>query len=156
MNVFAVSLLLFAAASEGRLTPLTVYAGNWLFTPAPKAGTPPTSDHLTNHCHMDDAFYTCEQVVNGKPVAILIFVAGSKPGSFHTQAVQPDGSATGLGDLTIDGNHWTFSGRDETGKPGFRVENFFMDRNYIYFEQYKSGPTGAWVKTGEGDEVRLP
>jgi hypothetical protein len=150
-----------SAKASNSLEPITVYDGSWLVTPAPEPGAAPKSDQpkpdqLTNHCHMTDAFYTCEQVVNGKPVAMLIFVAGEKPGSYYNQAILPDGHASGRGDLTIDGGHWTYLGKDDAGKPNFRVENYVKDHDHIHYEQYKADEAGKWTKTGEGNEVRVP
>lgn len=132
------------------LSVLTVYDGSW--TVAPGGGK---ADQLTNHCHMVDAFYTCEQVVNGKPAALLVFVAGGKAGEFHNQVVLPDGHAVGRGDLTIAGDHWTYLSKDDAGKPSFRVENFFTGRDRIHYEQYKAAADGTWTKVGDGDEQRV-
>ena len=138
------------------LTPLTAYDGSWLVTPKPAAGETAKVDHLTNHCHMTDAFYTCEQVVNGKSMALLVFTEGSVAGTLHSTIVMPDGSPGGRpADLTIAGNHWTFLNSDGAGKPGFRVENYFTDRDHIHFEQFKAKSDGGWEKVGEGDEVRV-
>lgn len=140
--------LLFFAAPTNAFAPLTVYDGNWLM----KQG----ADKLTNHCHGYDAFYTCEQVLNGKPGALLVFVTTDKPGTYRSQVILPDGKPDGSSALTIDGNHWTFLSTDDAGKPNFRVENYFKDRDHIHYEQYKADAAGAWTKTGEGDEVRVP
>ena len=138
------------------LTPLTAYDGSWLVTPRPAAGEPAKVDRLTNHCHMTDAFYTCEQVVNGKSMALLVFTEGPVVGVLHSTVVMPDGSPGGKpADLTIAGNHWTFLNMDGAGKPSFRVENYFKDSDHIHFEQYKAKPDGSWEKVGEGDEVRV-
>ena len=141
-----------AAAAAAPLTPLTVYEGNWIYT---SAADPSRPDHLTNHCHMDDAFYTCEQVVNGKPVALLIFTAGDGPGNLHSQVVLPSGNPAGKrSDLTIDGNHWTFLSKDANGTT-YRIENYIRDHDHIRSEQYKSTDGTTWQKTGEGEEVRV-
>ena len=148
-------LLLASLLATPPLAPLTVYDGSWLVTPKPAAGEAAKTDHLTNHCHMADAFYTCEQVLNGKSMALLVFTEGAVAGMLHSTIVLPDGSPGGKpGDLKIDGNHWTFLNSDAAGKPTFRVENYFKDRDHIHFEQYKPTSDG-WEKVGEGDEVRV-
>ena len=150
------ALLLSLLAFPSTLEPLSVYDGSWLVTPKPAAGESAKTDHLTNHCHLTDAFYTCEQVVNGKSMALLVFTGGATAGRFHSTVVLPDGSPGGKpGDLTIDGGHWTFLNTDSAGKPAFRVENYFKDRDHIHFEQYKAKPDGDWEKVGEGDEIRV-
>lgn len=141
--------------SNGALQPLQVYDGSWLVTPKTAPGQPSRVDHLTNHCHLADAFFTCEQVVNGKAMALLVFTQASGAGKFHSTVVMPDGTPGGQpGDLTIAGQHWTFLNTDRAGKPSFRVENTFRGRDHIHFEQFKASPDGSWQKTGEGDEVR--
>ena len=140
---------------SGSLQALTVYDGSWTVSPRPALGETAKVDHLTNHCHMTDAFYTCEQVVNGKPAALLVFTAGSVPGSYHSTVVLPDGSPGGRpGELTIAGDHWTFLNKDENGKPTFRVENVIRDHDHIHYEQYKTTAQGGWELVGQGDEVR--
>lgn len=145
--------------SGSPLSPLTVYAGSWIMTSAhPIAGSEKVTT-LTNHCHQDAAFYTCEQVVNGKPFALLVFVADTQSGHFFTQEILANGRATGRVHLTIAGNHWTYqgSGTDESNKPIFyRTENFFSGPDRIHFEQYGSSDGKNWTKKNEGDEARTP
>ncbi len=147
MTSLALWLLLFAAPTNA-FAPLTVYNGNWILNPG--------GEKLSNHCHASDAFYTCEQVLNGKAVAMLVFVALDKPGSYRSQVLLTNGKPGGSSNLTIDGSHWTFLTADDSGKPTLRVDNYFKDRDHIHFEQFKADASGAWTKTGEGDEVRVP
>ena len=154
------SLLFYQAVSAAPKVPdspfvaLTVYDGNWKVTPAATAGTPAKVDRLVNHCTMGDAFYTCEQVVNGKPVALVVFVADGKPGSYHTRIVLPDGQAAGGSQLTIAGPQWTFLSTDKAGKPSFRVVNVFTGRDRIHSEQFQAAADGSWTKVGEQTTVR--
>lgn len=144
-------------SAPSRLTALTVYDGRWQVDVArapDAADSPAKADHLVNHCHLTDAFYTCEQVVNGKPVALLVFAATERAGVYRSVVVLPDGSAGHASQVTIAGNHWTYLSSDEAGKPVFRVENYFRDRDHIHYEQYKADSSGAWTKMGAGDEVR--
>ncbi len=137
------------------LEALSVYGGSWLVTPKPAEGEAPHTDQLTNRCLMGDTFYTCEQVVNGKAVALLVFTPGKSPGTYHSTIVMPDGVAGARpGDLTISGQHWTYLNKDGDGKPSFRVDNVVTDRDHIHFEQFKATPGGGWERVGEGDEVR--
>jgi hypothetical protein len=155
-GVLALVLGVLQAVSAGTLEPLTVYNGSWTVAPAAHDGSTPKADQLTNHCHMVDAFYTCEQVVNGKPVALLVFTPTATPGLLHSQVILPDGNPGGkASELTIAGPHWTFLNKDDKGKPAFRVENFFSGRDKIHYEQWKATADGSWEKVGEGDEVRV-
>ena len=150
------SLFLLVALKPGPspLEQLTVYAGSWTVDAPATSSAAAHADHLTNHCHMTDAFYTCEQVVNGKSVALLVFTATDTPGLFHSQVVLPDGHAAGRSDVTISGNHWTYLSKE--GSPQFKVENTFTGRDRIHYEQFQAAPDGSWTKTGEGNEVRVP
>ncbi len=144
-----------APAPAKALAALTVYEGSWVVTPKPTAGETAKIDRLSNHCRMLDAFYSCEQVVNGTPAALLVFTPAAEPGTFRTNVVLADGSGREQpGDLTIAGNRWTFVSKDGTGKPSFRVENFYKDRDHIHFEQFQVVESGGWTRVGEGDEVR--
>ena len=139
-----------------QLAPISVYDGGWTITATTTMAGAGKPDELVNHCSRATAYYACEQVVNGKPMALIVFTATEVPGKFHTQVVLPDGFSTGRGDLTISDNHWTFLGKDvEKDKTTyFRTENYFTGRDKIHFEQYESTDNKTWVKKNEGDEVR--
>ena len=64
-------------------------------------------DTLVNHCTEGTAFYTCEQVVNGKSLALIVFTATDDPTKFHTQPVLQNGRAIGISDRLI-GEFWTW------------------------------------------------
>ena len=144
-----------ADALSNTLTPLTVYDGSWLVNQAANSGAAARTDHLTNHCQMLTAFYTCEQVLNDKAVALLVFVGAADKNQYYSVVVLPDGQVKGRSLLTLDGSHWTFAQEDAAGKPTFRVENFFKDQDHIHFEQYQADANGAWTKVGEGEEARV-
>ena len=138
--------------------PITLYQGQWTVTSPHTMAGEGKPDTLVNHCTEGAAFYSCEQVVNGKPMALIVFTAADQPGHFYSQAIMTNGRASGRGDLTIAGDHWTYagSGTDNAGKQTFyRTENFFTGANKIHFEQYESGDGKTWTKKNEGDEVRV-
>ncbi len=150
--------LLLTMLAGGVFTPLKVYDGTWTIAAQHTMAGDGKPDMLTNHCTEGAAFYSCEQVVNGKAIALIVFTATDDATKFHSQPVLPDGRAVGRGDLTIAGDHWTFlgSGKDDGGKETFyRTENFFTGRDKIHFEQYESIDNKTWVKKNAGDEVRV-
>jgi len=157
------TILLLAFLSDPSLAAIqfsdvATYDGAWaLASPHTLAG-PGKSDSIVNHCNRTASYYTCEQIVNGKPTALLVFVPADAPLTYHTQTVLPDGYSTGRGDLTIAGDHWTFSGKDsEDGKTTwFRTENYFTGRDKIHFEQYESSDGKTWEMKNSGGEVRQP
>jgi hypothetical protein len=143
-----------------RFTPLTVYGGSW----AVKAehpwsgGTAGTVDHLLSHCERFDSYFACEQSVNGKAQALLVYTAASVPGKLGCRTITPDGLAGGRGDVTLEGNHWTYLDKPPLNLKGnwSRVENFILDRNHIRFEEYESADEGkTWTKTNSGAEERI-
>jgi hypothetical protein len=151
-------LWLLMMLAGGAFTPLKVYEGTWRVTSAHTMAGEGKPDTLVNHCTEGMAFFSCEQVVNGKSVALVVFTATDDPTKFHSQPVLPTGQATGRGDLTIIGDHWTFlgSGKDDSGKEIFyRTKNLFTGQDKIHFEQYESSDNKNWVKKNEGDEVRV-
>lgn len=150
-----VLLLMMVAGST--FAPLHAYEGTWTITsPHTMAGEGKT-DTLENHCTEGVSFYACEQVVNGKSMALVVFTATADAGKFHSHVVLPDGRGVGRGDLTIAGDHWTFlsSSTDDNGrKTSYRTENYFKGSDRIHFEQYESGDEKTWVLKNQGDDVR--
>lgn len=153
-----IGVWLLMMAASATFAPLKLYEGTWTVVSAHTAAGDGRPDTVVNHCTEGSAFYTCEQMVNGKAIALVVFTATDDPAKFHTQPVLPTGRAVGRSDLTIAGDHWTYSssGTDDAGKPVFyRTENIFTGRDKIHFEQYESGDNKTWVKKNEGDEVRV-
>jgi hypothetical protein len=139
--------------------PLTVYSGTWTVKAEHpwSGGASGSLDHLVSHCERFTSYFTCEQTVNGKTQGLLVYTATSSPGKLHSRFIAPDGLAGGRGDLTLDGNHWTY-----IDKPPFtlkgnwsRVENFILDHDHIRFEEYESPDEGkTWTKINFGTEER--
>ena len=140
-------------ASQDAYAPLMLYNGGWRVR---KAGTP-APDMLQNHCVRTGFYYECEQVVNGKTSALVIFVPAGAPGTYHTQAVLPSGQALGRGDLTIKGDRWVYLGKDvEKDKTTwYRTTNVFTGGNHIHYEQAQSTDGTHWTASGSGDEDRV-
>lgn len=150
-------LLLFAASAscsaQDAYAPLTLYNGGWKVQ---KSGAT-APDHLMNHCARLGTYYSCEQEVNGKESALIVFVPGDAPGKYHTQAILPSGFATGRGDLEINGDHWIYIGKDveNTKTTWYRTTNEFKGKDHIHFEQAQSEDGSHWKVTGSGDEERV-
>jgi hypothetical protein len=86
----------------------------------------------------------------------MVFVPAATPGDYYTQAVLPEGWATGRGVLHIDGDNWTYSSKTQSGgKPAFyRMKNVFSGKNHIHIEQSESSDGQNWKVTMSGDEMR--
>lgn len=155
---FALLLQSTAAVVTPSFSDIAVYNGAWTVTASKTMAGAGKSDSLVNHCTRSEAYYSCEQVVNGKPMALIVFVPAEAPLTYHTQPILPSGYATGRGDLTISGDHWTFLGKDTEGDKTtwYRTENYFSGKDKIHFEQYESTDSKTtWKMTNSGDEIRV-
>ncbi len=136
------------------LAPLMLYNGTWQVT---RTGAP-KPDILMNQCTKTGHFVVCDQSVNGGPSALLVFIPRTdKPGAYYTQNIRPEGRATSRGDLTINGDVWTFlSNWDNSGHTiYYRTVNSFMGRSRIKYEQSESTNGKDWKLTNSGEETRV-
>lgn len=142
-------------ASDDVFEPLRLYSGIWLVRPANRSPAE-TPERLQDLCLQVGSYFTCQQTKNGKLGALLIFVAAGEPNHYHTQAVLPDGQATGRGELKIEGNRWTYSSKEQTdGKTVYyRTLNQFTGKDRIHYEQAQSFDDEHWSISSSGDEVR--
>ena len=134
--------------------PLRLYEGAWQVTSTPTpAGKKP--DRLVNDCAQIGRYFACQQTVNGKPGALVVFIPGTLPGHYHTQIVLPDGAALGpAGTLTIIGDHWTYLGEPDAKGVRYRTINVFSGRDRIHFESARSTDGKTWTVTMAGGETR--
>jgi hypothetical protein len=145
------------ASPEGAaMEPLQAYQGTWQVTRS-DSGAHAQPERLTNRCLTLGIYFACEQRVNGKPTALLVFLSTDQPGHYHTQSILPEGRATGLDDLQISGNRWTFTSRRHQGGDVtyFQNTNVFTDANHIHFENAQSPNGKQWTVQESGDEVRV-
>ena len=146
-----------AAAAHDPYRALKLYDGRWAMTLGDGHAIA-----LTNRCSQLARAYVCEQLVDGKPVAMVIYVpAGSESGSatFDTLAVPYGGAAPGpWNKLTIDGDHWEYrSSQTVAGHTSYaRVVNDFDGPDHIRFVQQRSSDGTIWTTVASGDEQRVP
>ena len=133
--------------------PLRLYEGAWQVTQTTPAGRKP--DRLVNDCARIGRYFACQQTVNGKPGALVVFIPDTVPGHYHTQIVLPDGAALGpAGTLTIIGDHWTYLGEPDAKGVRYRTINVFSGRDRIHFESARSTDGKTWTVTMAGGETR--
>jgi hypothetical protein len=134
--------------------PLRAYNGSWQVTTSAKAGAKP--DLLVNQCSELGKFFACGQIINGQSGGMIVFIAKGDAGHYATQTVMPEGRATGLAEMQVSGNTWTYMNRrDEYGKTTFfRTLNVFTGKDHIHYEQAHSSDQKQWLVDGSGDEVR--
>jgi hypothetical protein len=133
--------------------PLKLYQGTWKAT-SPGSATPTT---IHNDCARIGRFFGCQQTIDGKPGALLLFLPTSQPGHYYSQAVTAEAFATGRGDLLIEGDRWTYSSKSkQDGKETFyRTINQFQGSTRIHFEQAESPDGEHWETKASGDEQRI-
>lgn len=137
---------------------LKLYDGKWdVKVRVPERRT----DQLENRCTRTGLFFACEQILNGKSSALVVFLPLSKSPkggqAYRTQALLADASKAGeWGRLVIDGNTWTYSwvGGDEKKPMQFRNINHFTSRNAMHFEVQNSENGTTWQTQMAGDEDR--
>jgi hypothetical protein len=136
--------------------PLSSYQGTWHVT-AKAAGAKP--DELKNQCALVGKYFVCQQSVNGQTGDLLIFIpVANNAGHYHTQNVNLQGRASGVGDLEISGDRWVYSSRWDQGGGKityYRTTNVFQGKNRIQYEQAESPNGKDWKVTNSGDEVRV-
>ncbi len=133
--------------------PLRLYEGAWQVTQTTPAAKKP--DRLVNDCAQIERYFACQQTVNGKPGALVVFIPDAAPGHYHTQIILPDGTALGPpGTLTLAGEHWTYLGTPDAKGVRYRTINVFSGRDHIHFEAARSTDGKTWTVPMAGDELR--
>jgi hypothetical protein len=140
--------------------PLRLYDGKWDLIPA-NTDKPAEPLHIENHCAKVGDFFACDQFVNGKNIALVIFLPSHSIGNggyaYRNQALNSEGDNSGTwGSLEITGNRWVYSSEEiDKGKKIFRrTINVFSGPDHIHFEVQRSEDGVRWTTDMSGDEVR--
>jgi len=148
-----------AAISDDLYAPLKLYDGKWDVAMAGEKG--PT--RLENHCAKTGLFFMCEQTVNGKTGALIVFLPFAKMAAggeeYRTQALHADASP-GSGDwgkLTIEGDKWMYfwESSDHGKTTHWRNVNNFSGTDKIHFEIQSSEDGTTWKTQNSGEEQRV-
>jgi hypothetical protein len=138
---------------------LRLYEGKWDVVPS---GSTKEPTHLENRCAKTGLFFACEQVVNGKTAALVVFLPLRKAAGggqeYRTEALSADADAPGdWSTLTIDDGHWVYAWkRVSEGKTTYwRTINVFTGPDAIHFEVQRSDDGQAWTTRDSGDERRI-
>jgi hypothetical protein len=142
-------------------TSLRLYDGKWDLVPASGDKSSPAT-HIENHCAKAGEFFTCNQVVNGKNMALVVFLPlhslENGGWAYRNEALRPEGDdPSSWGKLEIVGDHWTYSNEaTEKGKKVlWRTTNLFSGADKIHFEVQRSEDGVKWDTQMSGDEVRV-
>lgn len=142
--------------------PLRLYDGKWDLVPAnPDDTAHRDAVHLENHCALVGEFFACNQFVNSKNMALVIFLPQhpleNGGYAYRNQALQVEGDNAGTWSaLEITGNRWVYSsdGTDKGKKIYWRTTNVFSGPDKIHFEVQRSEDGTNWTTTMRGDEAR--
>ena len=148
------------AAEAAGIERIAAYAGTWHVTiehlaSASEAARTETST-LKNVCWHSEQYFSCNQIVDGKSVMLIVYTYDAKMDVYTSQVIPPDGQSAHAGTLIIKGNVWTFPWKgDVEGKPAdFRVVNTFTTPDTIEFRQEFSTDHTHWTVTARGHETK--
>ncbi|HZL00341.1 MAG TPA: hypothetical protein VFC47_10600 [Caulobacteraceae bacterium] len=144
------------AADDDPYAPLKLYQGRWAVT-SDQDGKTMT---VENRCARTGLFFACEQAVEGKTKALVVFLPDGRTSDglfYHTQTLTPTAAPPGgWNALTIDGDRWTYAG-SHTGKAEReRTINLFSGPDRIRFETQESKDGRTWTTKVSGEERRIP
>ncbi len=137
--------------------PLLNYDGEWQM----KKDNPGPNDKpvtMDNDCVRTGAFVVCEQNVEGQAPSLDVFTYAGEPGRYYASPLDIKGNPLGRGDLTIDGDVWTYSSQEtKNGKTTYyRTVNEFSDGNEkIKFRVEESADGRTWKTTMSGVETMI-
>jgi hypothetical protein len=135
--------------------PLRLYDGRWRFEPKGGAALA-----LDNHCARTGLFFVCEQVLDGKPAALVVFRPETPTDTgwtYASQVVLPSGAGSGRwGPLIIAGDQWIFGPAADDPLPQTRTLNHIVGPDHIHYETQTSADGKSWVTRSSGDEFRKP
>lgn len=153
------ALIVPSAAAPDPYAPLRLYNGSWAVTRHDKGTGQSATDSLVNACSQIGLYFACQQTVNGKTAALVVFIPSGDAGHYFTHAVLPDGHSPGRGDLTITGTRWVYLGHSDQpdGKTvWYRTTNDFQGNDRIHFESAQSSDGKTWTVTSDGEDTRSP
>jgi hypothetical protein len=141
-------------AADSAFEPLWKYQGTWEFT-MNTPGSAPVSNKIQNDCADIGQFFLCQQTVDDKVAALLIFTPAESKGRYYTQPILPDGHAAGRGELEIQGDRWTYPSKEEESGTTkyYRITNIFSGKDRIHFERSESIDGKTWRVLASGEEV---
>jgi len=104
---------------------------------------------VRNDCWRSSSYYVCDQFVNGKSAAFIVYTYNASQRLYHLQVISKDGNPPVSGVLTIEGNTWTFPWQyEDKGKVvSFASSTCFQTATRSIF-------TRAFVRQGPLDRHR--
>jgi hypothetical protein len=145
------------AAGDDPYEALKAMDGRWIATTAHGR-----TQSVDNHCARTGLFFACEQVVGGKPAALVVFLPKETGGHrlvFHTQTLTAAGDRPGpWRELTIESGRWTYSSLDKPGHDERRLRTIdtFSGPDSMHVETQTSANGETWTTLASEDLSRAP
>jgi hypothetical protein len=145
------------AAGADPYAALAAMDGRWTRTPA--GGR---SQTIENRCHRTGLFFTCEQIVGGKPAALVVFLPRESQGKRQVFKVE---TLTAAGDraapwkeLVIDGDTWTVSDLEHVHGKVRRQRTVltYSGPDFVHDEVQASEDGESWKTVSAADQRRAP
>lgn len=150
--------LLPAAADDGGTRIFSRYQGEWKATTrrtdaAP--GSPDAAVTIANACAAAGTFYVCQQRVNDRVAALVVYSPGKADGEFQSTVIAPDGKFQASGLVRVNGEVWEYPW-EETAPAGkrqlYRVVNTWAGPDHILFRKESSADGKQWTVLETGEE----
>lgn len=145
------------AATDDPYEALKAMDGRWIATTS--HGRTQT---VENHCARTGLFFACEQVVGGKPAALVVFLPKETGGHrlvFHTQTLTAAGDRPGpWRELVVESGRWTYSSLDKSqrGERRLRTVDTYSGPDFMHAETQTSANGEAWTTLASEDLNRAP
>ena len=115
---------------------------------------------IDNHCARTGVFFECEQSVNGKAAALVVFLpqqSGRRGLAYRVQTLTAAGDRPGpWRDLLIDKDRWTYG--EAVRSPGHGRAELTIDTysgpDFMHVEVEAQGNRGTWTTVSSGDLTR--
>lgn len=139
--------------------PLQLYQGSW--DAETNGGKESAPTHISNHCAKTGVFFVCEQLINGKSEALVVFLPTGASGAtqnYRTMGLRVNHEKPGdWGNLEITGERWTYfgEGTENGAKVYWRTVNVFSGPDKIHFEMQGSADGKTWETKRSGEEHRV-
>jgi|SRR5271165_2477812 len=147
-----------SSVADDPYAPLRLYNGKWQIVD----GDSKAPKQIENHCSQTGLFFACEQILDGKTAALVVFLPFAKTAKggeeYRTQVLMPDAKTPGdWNKLTIEGEQWMYTWEStESGKKVFwRNVNTFSGPDKIHFEIQSSADGATWETKQSGEERRV-
>lgn len=146
-------LMAASASTADSYEPLKAMDGHWRVT----TGSGRT-ENVDNACSRTGLFFVCEETVEGKPAALIVFRPKDREESklaYRVQTLTAGGDRPGpWKDLVIDGTTWTYSDSEHQAGHKTRTVITHSGPDYMHVEVEAAGKDDTWTSVSTESFVR--